>query len=818
MLKREWKSLFSNKILLVVLIAIIAIPTIYTTLFLGSMWDPYGEVDHLPVAVVNQDKSAAYNGKEMKVGEELIDNLKDNDSLSFNFVDEDTASKGLENGTYYMVITIPDNFSANATTLMDKNPKKMELKYETNPGTNYIASKMSDTALTKIKDSVSEQVTKEYTKAVFDQIGTAGDGMQEAADGAGKIQSGVKEAASGNEQITTNLKTLADSTLVFKDGSDELEEGLKTYTAGVTDVNSGAVELAAGVDSANQGAKSLTDGAKTVNDGAASLNAGMTQVSSGAGQVQAGLDQVNANTTSLQNGSSQFASNLAQLNSVVSQSGISGEQAQQLAALQSGSAEFKNALDNASVPTDDIEALKAQNSAAAAALTNAANSGALSEEVSAQLTQAAGLLETNNSAFDQTVGTVNGVLSNAASNYASIDAGITQTVNSVSGIAGNLDTLKGAVNQLNDAYQNQINPGIQGYTGGVAQVTDGYNAVYAGIQQVSQGSSDLAVGTQSLYTGSQTLSAGTDQLKTGTDQLTSGTGKLASNNSTLLTGIHTLGNGASQISDGSNQLYDGSVTLSSGMKELNDGTTTLKTSLSDGANTIKGTKASDKTDKMFAAPVTEVKSEMTTVANNGHAMAPYMMSVALWVGCLAFCIMYPLTKYNGKLKSGASWWFSKTSVIAVIAIVQALVMILMLHLINGFNPIDMGRTILLACAASLTFMSIMYFFNICLGKVGSFIMLIFMVVQLAGSAGTYPVEISGAFVAKIHNYLPFTYTVEGFRSTIAGGTSIVPELLVLAVLFLLFTGASVLIFKGRAAKIKDGKTNLLDVMEKHGLV
>lgn len=144
MIKSEWQSFFKNKFMVVAIIAIMIIPTIYTTIFLGSMWDPYGNVDKLPVAIVNKDKSVIYEDKVMDVGNELVDNLKESNSLDFNFVDEDVAERGLENGTYYMVVTIPEDFSANATTLMDDEPQQMALDYETNPGTNYIASKMSE--------------------------------------------------------------------------------------------------------------------------------------------------------------------------------------------------------------------------------------------------------------------------------------------------------------------------------------------------------------------------------------------------------------------------------------------------------------------------------------------------------------------------------------------------------------------------------------------------------------------------------------------------------------------------------------------------
>ena len=105
--------------------------------------------------------------------------------------------------------------------------------------------------------------------------------------------------------------------------------------------------------------------------------------------------------------------------------------------------------------------------------------------------------------------------------------------------------------------------------------------------------------------------------------------------------------------------------------------------------------------------------------------------------------MYPLTEYTGKLKSGAAWWLSKASVLYAIAVAQALVMVAALHVINGFDPARMGQTLLVACVASVTFMSVMYFFTNLMGKVGSFLMLVFMVIQLAGSVGTYPLELSG---------------------------------------------------------------------------
>ena len=109
--------------------------------------------------------------------------------------------------------TIPKDFSKNATTLTEKNAKKMMLYYETNPGQNYIASKMSETAVSKIQTNIREKITTQYTETVFEQLGTIGDGFVEAADGALQITDGTDQLLDGNGQLQDGIETLKDGTL-----------------------------------------------------------------------------------------------------------------------------------------------------------------------------------------------------------------------------------------------------------------------------------------------------------------------------------------------------------------------------------------------------------------------------------------------------------------------------------------------------------------------------------------------------------------------------------------------------------------------------
>lgn len=904
MVKQEWKSLWRNKILMIVLVFIIAIPAIYTTLFLGSMWDPYGKLDNLPVAVVNLDEPVEYEGETLNVGKKLVDKLKDDGSLCFNFTDADQAERGLKNGTYYMVITVPKNFSENATTLMDTVPKKMELDYKTNPGTNYIAMKMSETALEKIKTSVAQEVTKTYAETIFDKIGEAGDGMKDAADGAGEIYDGTEKLADGNKTISDNLKTLSEGTLTFKDGTSELKVGLSSYLDGVNQLSDGSTTLANGATSLltgalklNEGANSLSDGTKTLssgtatlesgaktlesglktytdgvkqaNDGAAALNAnsaaltsgaqqltaGNEQLSSGSAQILGGLNQMSSTVksglpsedkiTELSGGLDTYSAAIGKMNDELQNTSLPSEE--ELAALNAVKTDLTNSLTNAGDNAKSLYVLAAQLQASgdlqtaaqvkeiadslAANVTTAANDataiGAVFEHVTPSLSKVTelknGVAELNENK-ELVLGGAKTAVSGMYSGLANVSYALDTQI-----IPG-MSTLDGGISQVSDGAKS-LSSGLTAYTSGVAQVGSGLTQLNDNSAQLNSGATQLSSGASQLASGAKTLDSGADELKSGTKTLADGTktlddgtktltngfATLTANNSKLTSGANQLADGAVTLNDGAGQLYDGSITLGNGLSDLKDGANTLKTGLEDGQKTIDENKGDDAVYEMISSPVESNETKISNVENNGHAMAAYMMCVGLWVLCIAFCIMYPLTEHHGEIKSGFSWWLSKAGIAYLVALVSAYAMIGSLQLFLHFEPTELLNTFLVAGITAIAFMSILYFFNVWLGKVGSFLMLIFMVVQLAGSAGTYPIEISGDFVATIHKWLPFSYAVDAFRGTISGNGNILEVTIVLLSIAVIFTLLTIMMFNIRAKMIKNNKKGLYDFIEKCGL-
>lgn len=841
MIKQEWKNILKNHWIQIVLVALILIPSIYTVVFLGSMWDPYGNSGNLPVAVVNKDKAVEYNDKKLDVGDQLVKKLKDNDSLDFHFVNSKEANKGLKNGDYYMVITIPSNFSKNATTLLDKNPKKMVLNYTTNPGTNYVASKMDDSAIAKIKAEVSASVTKTYAETIFTSIGTMSDGFAEASDGTQQLSDGMTQLEDGNKTISDNLKVLASSSLTFKDGTNTLTKGLKDYTNGVVTVNNGIYQLKTGVGTLGSATPTLASGVSDLNTGAQALNKGVSDYTAGVSQALAGANQLVENNTELNAGVKALGEGAEKL-VAGNQQVVDGVKKLQenletskktMAASQDSLTQLsdgKTSLDNYATL---IKTLNASGDAKKQGIASKLlTSGMSRAEIDAYgLTKyfpvdkyKDGVASYMDSVATYTTGAstaINTLSSSTKSSLNDLDAALnggtlTDGTKVPTGLVSGTQTVQAGLNEVNakvnggkyvtvdnDGNIKQVTvdskdalvAGVQAYTAGVDSLQKGLTQIADNNTALTSGATALADGTSKLNSNVPELTKGITALTSGVDQLTNGTSTLVSNNATLMNGANQLSDGAGQISDGASKLAAGSDTLGDGIKSAADGVTTLNDALKSGAEESK-IDSTDKTTDMVATPVETSHKEISKVENNGHAMAPYMMSVGLYVTCLAFALMYPIRHGIKKAENAWKYWASKATVMYTVSTLAAIVMVTALRLINGFEPVNLGLTYLLAILVSAAFMSLVMLLSLTTGFIGDFLLLVFMIVNLGGSAGTYPLDTGPAIYKAIHKFVPYTYSVDGFRKTISmTAPSISVEIAVFAGILIVCSLLTVVYFK-----------------------
>ncbi|HFI0795440.1 TPA: YhgE/Pip family protein [Streptococcus suis] len=810
------KNFFKKPMTLITILGVSCVPALYNISFLTSMWDPYGRLDQLPVAVVNQDQSASFQDKTLTIGDDMVDNMKESKSLDFHFVSEKDAEKGLEEGDYYMVITLPEDLSEKASSLLTNQPEPLTISYQTSKGHSFVASKMGESAMEKLKTSVSETITKTYTTAVFDSMREIQTGMVEAADGSQQLTDGASQLESGSETLSNGLTTLTTSGQSLVPGANQLATGVVSYTDGVNQAATGSQTLASGLTTYTNGVASLASGAEQ-------LNANSSQLIAGVGQLQSGASQVEQLVT----GANQLQAGLEQLASSTS---LSAEQSSQIQALLTGLPQLQAAINQLNdslssiggliVDTSSLSNLLTEMGAQAQGLLTAAQADKTASIEALQATatyqnlpadqqaELVGALQNSPSTTVTAAQTILGQLSQLSQALSSLQSlsGMATQMSQLQSAVGQINTaanqalpgattaienLSSGLSQVNAALNQQVLPGTQALTSGVSQLQ---TQLSNGASQLMSGVTAYTAGVAQLAAGGAQLVANNSSIQSGGGQLTSGLATLAANSSQLVSGSGQLALGSQQLIAGADQLASGGKTLTSGITSLRTGSETLTNSLSSASQQLSVVSVEDKNAQAVSQPVTLEHSDQDDVKTNGVGMAPYMVSVALMVASLSANVIFVKHIDNRSYKNRWDWAKGKLLLNGIIASLAAVILYGVLRLI-GIEPAHPMATLGLILLASWTFMALVTALVGWNNRFGSFASLILLLLQLGSSAGTYPIELSPRFFQVIQPYLPMTYSVSGLRQTISMVGNSSHQVWILSLFLVGFMGLGLLIYR-----------------------
>lgn len=767
----ELKALIKSPKLWVTMIGVALVPALYNLSFLGSMWDPYGSLNNLPVAVVNKDKTATLNDKKLTIGDDMVDSMSINKALDYHFVSQKKADKGLKDGDYYMVITLPEDLSEKASSLLTDNPKKLNIKYQTTAGRSFVASKMSESAMTKLKDTVSENITETYTKAVFKSMSGLQDGLQEASDGGNELLSGSQQLESGSQTITDNLNTAASGSQTLADGTATLSSGLTTYTNGVStlasganELNSNSVALISGIAQLKESStqvQRLVDGANSLTDGLQQLATSTTLSAEETENIQSlisGLPQLNAGIQQLNASVSEISTNvdITQISTVLSD--IASQAQGILKAEEKDSSDRLAAIQATPVYQEDLDASQQ------AQLVNALNTSGNS--VSQQAQQ---------------------ILTDVQTMKASLTA--------LSPLSSKVTELQTAVSQI----ANQSNVALPGSVKALTTLSTGLNQVNtATTTQLVPGSSQIASGISTLNTK---LSSGANELLTGAttytnavSQIASGANQLVANITQLTSGASQLQSGAEALASGSSQLAAGSGTLTSGLTTLTSGLSTLSSSLTDASKQLSLVSVTNKNAKLVSNPVSTKETDNDNVKVNGIGMAPYMIAVSLMVVALSTNVIFASSLSGRPVKNRFEWAKQKLFINGLISTVGSLVLYGAIQFL-GFEANYEWRTIFLIILGGWTLMALVTALVGWDNRYGSFLSLVMLLLQVGSAGGSYPIELSPKFFQVVHPYMPMTYIVTGLRQTISMTGSIGTQVGVLSAFLVAFMVFGLIIYR-----------------------
>ena len=366
--------------------------------------------------------------------------------------------------------------------------------------------------------------------------------------------------------------------------------------------------------------------------------------------------------------------------------------------------------------------------------------------------------------------------------------------------SGANDLEKGASQVQSGA--SQLKSGASQVKSGSAQVSSSADQISAGSAQVQNSAKQLddsvdesllpdqlkpvVHGSKELANASSNLAGASSDLAKGSSKLANSSADLADGASGVANGASSLAGGASNLADGSSQLADGSVSLAAGSAMLANGASSALFSASSGLagaasslSSITGVDEDQIGDYIYS-PVTLKENELYTVPDYGSEVAPFYLVLSMWVGAIITCVMLRTGQSTGTKYTPSEMYFGKLLIFLVMAILETTVTLIGAFILG----IKMANPVLFVLSAyfiALTFMLICYSLISALGHIGKGLAVIWLVFQISGTGGIYPIQLMGPFLQAVSPYMPMTHGITLLRETGLGliWSNYIPSFLIL---------------------------------------
>lgn len=714
-------------------VGVLLVPIVIAGGFLAATWDSTSRWGRVQAAIVNLDEPVKVEGQTVPLGRQLAGGLVEGsddqsegptdgdatDNFDWVISDADDASDGLADGRYAAVVTIPEDFSANATSYSKNEGDKAEqatLDVQTSKVGGVTDSAVADAISAAAVTALNTELSERYLDNLYVGFNQTQEGMQKSADGADKL-------ADGADELSTGIGKSADGAGELADGLDQLSTGTGQLSKGIGETDKGVDQLSTGATGLHRGIKQTDTGVTKINNGVGELKKSFTDYRKGAKQNAAGVKKYTDGVDSYTKAVGPYADGV-------------GEYADGVKSYTRGVGDF---VDGVAPAADKV-------------------AGGVSKHAKAMCAQQQ-LTPEQCAIFSAGVqagaqGTAQGVKQalvtsgdrSKPSPGEQLKAGGKQLRESSTKIKKGSTKLSGAGDELS--------------TGG-EQLTTGANGLADGAKKLEKGIGDLHDGTGKLATGTGKLTKGAKQLADGLDKLGEGTGKLDEAGKQLATGVDQSATGAEQLSTGLGKLGDGGDQLATGARDLADG-------LQQGADELPTYDKNDRT-KLAEVASTPVTTERPDSLFAGEATTTLLMALALWIGGLASYLVIRAIPSDafGSAKSSARLALEGVAPGAVIGAIQAVLLSSMIALLLDLSAGGFAALLGFGLLAAVGFAVVNHALVAWLGGVGRFISLTAVVLSAAGAL-TYALP---DFFTWVRPFLPITPALDGIRAIVTDGSA-----------------------------------------------
>ncbi|MBG9828862.1 phage infection protein [Bacillus wiedmannii] len=884
--KTDLRNVAKHWAAIVIVLGLMILPSLYAWFNIKASWDPYGNTKEVPIAVSNQDAGSNLRGKDINIGEEIVDSLKKNKNLGWKFVDEKQAIHGVERGDYYASITIPKDFSEKIATVLDENPQKPELDYYVNEKVNAIAPKITAKGASGITEEISKNFVKTANGEIFKVFNDLGIDLETNLPSIEKVKDLVfKLEAQFPEMNTLMDKALDDATRaedlvkvaqkelpvvesVINDGQEALgnldkffannDETLKNAPGTMRNNLTVAKDV---MDKANaftnflmnpgidlSGMKGLPefparpDLSKMNDEGYKNIARNINQtVNNVLNSARAGTAYGKSVVNGLQNG--QFDPEKAKQDLNAVSENLQGRtdsiaylinvftELQKSATTDFGQSFFQGRVDR-------LTKLKSGMENANSGIKDIVNVIGTGQEVKKDVTDVAnqkldaanGLIDQAEKDYNETfvadykkaVSTVDQAKADANEAYDSVKNEYEKAKNNLEGVVADvnnrgvngLDSTKVALNDLNGQLQatnNLIGDAIpvlestnkvladvnsgKNLNGGIAKLNKIQNSVQKGIDATNKATTLINNGQKPTKEVVESINEATKNASAQLgDFLATYDSEIVPNFNTAIERTKRMSKNTSQIlkeadkklPDVKKLLEDSSKGLVDGKKKLTDIKADMpetEKKIKDLANKIRDFESEEdikdiirllkndveKQSDYFANPVNLKENKLFAMPNYGSAMSPFYTVLALWVGALLMVSLLTVEVHEeGANYKSHEIYFGRLLTFLTIGLSQAFIVSMGDIFLLGTYVVDKFWFVLFSLFIGGVFVCIVYSLVSIFGNVGKSMAIILLVLQVAGSGGTFPIQMTPAFFQAIYPFLPFTYAISAIRETVGG--------------------------------------------------
>lgn len=641
-------------------LGLLLVPVLIATGLLAATWNSQKRLSKVEAAIVNLDKAVTIGGQTVPLGRQLSGQLisaEDGQNFTWVLADASHASDGLKSGRYAAVVTIPENFSAAATSYAGaaSSAKQATIDVATSPVAGIADSAVGQSVAQAAAIALNQTLTQSYLDQIYlgfnttgTQFQTVADAAKKLADGSKSLTDGLNQAAPGAASLSDGLYKISSNGGLIRSGGSSLTSGISQYTSGVTQSATGAAQLSAGLDQLSANSAQLRDGVTKLNDGLAAYEAGLKQYTDGSTLILSNLPAQVDVLIGLRKAIDQLFAGVDPATFAANAKALTQWLNKATADLETSSATASSLAGNlGSLASNQIdnEAAKLTCPVSVGIAGSEACNGYLAGVAAARDASRAAVTNLiDNSGLSEAIDSVTG----DSTKLSELVPKAKELVDTMSNLAANLDKFPSvATLQQEKDGATQLAASGPSLVSGFGQLRAGVSQQLGGEQSLEYGINSYTAGVDQAATGARQLSAGLDQLSSGGSTLSSGARKYVSGVNQVIDGIDAAAPGAKQLADGVKQSADGSSKLTDGMTQLANG-------LSNGATQIPSYTSEDRTQlsKVVASPISV--SSLDGLVQPGAALAALLMVLALWAGAFATYLVIPALRRRLAMSSNAT--------------------------------------------------------------------------------------------------------------------------------------------------------------------